>query len=103
MRTSKAISRKRLKYAIPSFVVGLGLAALIRWLLGGGFAALEALDFGLLAAAIALWMGEKFQGLPTDDDIGFLRLREEMSPLDLKSENEVPLTLKSPHERSLKL
>ena len=101
MRKSKEIRTGRLKYAIPGFVIGVVADVVIRWLLGAGFEALEALMAGLAAAGFALWYGERFSGLATADDLAVMKLREEMSPLDLESDRKVPATLKTMREKKI--
>ena len=89
-------------YGIAGFVVGAGAAALTRWLLGGGFAAYEAVMFGFWGGAAALAFGQRGRRLPTAEDVSMMRLREEMSPLDLAADAEIPITLKTPSERTNK-
>jgi hypothetical protein len=100
LQTSRQIRRRRLKYAIPGFIVGFAGAAVARWVLGYGFAVFEAIAFGLGATSWALWYGEKHSALSTRDDLAVVRLREEMSPLGLKSESDVPVTLKTASEKN---
>jgi len=103
LQTSRAIRNRRLAFAVPGFIVDVVASVVIRWLLTGGFAAIDALEVGAGIAALALWFGEKFSGLSTKDDLAVVRLREEMSPLGLKPDCDVPSTLKTETERRLKL
>jgi hypothetical protein len=98
LQTSRAIRKRRLAFAVPGFIVG---TVVIRWLLTGGFAAVEALGISLGMAGWALWFGEKFGGLSTRDDLAVVRLREEMSPLGLRPDSEIPSTLKTEIEKRL--
>ena len=94
MKNSELIKRRRLWYGMIGFIIGLGMAVLIRWLIGGGFAVAEAVVAGLFGSSVAMAAGQTFRGLPTQDDLALTRLREEMSPMDLASEQAVPRTLR---------
>jgi hypothetical protein len=92
------IKKRRLAYALPGMVIGFGAIVLTALLTGVSNWILDAAMAGLGGYEAATGLGERFRGLPTLNDLALVRLREGMSPLDLKSDDRVPVTLKTDKE-----
>jgi len=90
-------------YAIPGFVLGLGITLLLRRFLYPGFSPVEILMGGLFGSSLALGIGEKFRRLPSAEGIEIMRLREEMAPIDMKPEHAIPRTLKTETEKRIQI
>jgi len=93
--SSKEISKRRLVYSVPGIVAGLAAVGILAWLNGEISWIFEAIMGGLGGYDVATQLGEKFKGLPTLNDLALARMREGMSPLDLKDRDKVPITLKA--------
>ena len=92
------IRKRRLAYSIPGIAIGIAAVGLTAWFTGGPNWVFDAVMGGLGGYELGIGFGERFRGLPTLHDLAVVRLREEMSPLDLKAEDRVPVTLKTAKE-----
>jgi hypothetical protein len=82
---------RRVAVLASGFVIGLGVFGVIYWLF-------DAVMGSLGGYETAIGLGVRFRGLPTLNDLALTRIREGMSPLDLKPDDRVPVTLKTPNE-----
>jgi hypothetical protein len=100
--TSREINRRRLKYSLAGFAAGGVVAILARWLFIGRVAPYEAIMAGMIGAAVLLRYAQNRKSLPTEDEVAVIKMREEMSPLDLKGLRQVPTTLNTEQERKMR-
>ena len=96
--SSAEIRKRRLAYSIPGIAIGIAAVGLTALFTGGPNWIFDAVMGGLGGYELGIGFGERFRGLPTLHDLAVVRLREEMSPLDLKAEDRVPVTLKTANE-----
>lgn len=92
------IRKRRLAYSITGFAIGIAAVALPAWLMGEPHWIFDAVMGSVAGDEAVLGFGERFLGLSTLSDLGLARIREEMSPLDLKPDDRVPATLKTAKE-----
>lgn len=94
-----AIKKHRRMYSIPGIVIGFAAVGVAAWLQGETRWILDAVMGSLGGYEVAVGFGQRFRGLETLDDLALVRMREGMSPLDLKSDDPVPVSLKTARER----
>lgn len=103
MKRSQEISRKRILYAIPGFVLGFGIALLVRRFLEPQLFFTEFFMIGLAGAVLTMRFGEKFRALPSAKGIEIMRMREEMAPTDFKTGHAIPKALRTETEKKIQL
>jgi hypothetical protein len=86
-------------YSIPGIVIGFAIVGTAAWLQGETRWIFVAVMGSLGGYEVAIGFGQRFRGLETLDDLALVRMREGMSPLDLKDDDPVPATLKTARER----
>ena len=91
----EGIRRRRLAYAIPGIAIGLVAGGLAGSLAGGSNWIVDAVAGSFAGYELAIGLGERFRGLPNLNDLARVRMREEMSPLDLRNDDRVLVTLKT--------
>ena len=101
--TAADIKRRRRVFSIFGLLIGVLVAGLIGWLQSDPVWFLHLFWGCLTGYEIGISFGEQFHNVPTLDDLGMVRMREEMSPLDLKRADSVPVTLNRPKKTSAKL
>ena len=97
--STAAIKKHRRMYSIPGIVIGFVAVGVAAWLQGETRWIWDAFMGSLGGYEVAVGFGQRFRGLETLDDLGLVRMRKGMSPLDLKPDDPVPVTLKSAGER----
>ena len=96
--SASEIRKQRLAYSVPGVAIGIAAVGLTAWFTGGPNWVFDAVMGIVGGYELGIGFGERFRGLPTLHDLAVVRLREEMSPLDLKAEDRVPATLKTAKE-----
>jgi hypothetical protein len=86
-------------YSIPGMLIGFAIVGIAAWLQGETRWILDAVMGSIGGYEVAVGFGQRFRGLETRDDLAVVRMREGMSPLDLKPDDPVPVTLKTARER----
>lgn len=97
--SAAGIKKHRRMYSIPGIVIGFAAVGVAAWLQGETRWIFDAVMGGLGGYEVAIGFGQRFRGLETLDDLALVRMREGMSPLDLKDDDPVPATLKTARER----
>jgi len=100
--STAAIKKHRRMYSIPGMLIGFAIVGIAAWLQGETGWIFEALMGSLGGYEVAVGFGQRLRGLETLDDLAQVRMREGMSPLDLKPDDPVPATLKTARERIAK-
>jgi len=100
--SATAIKKHRHMYSIPGIVIGFAIVGIAAWLQGETRWIFDAVMGGLGGYEVAVGFGQRFRVLETLDDLALVRMREGMSPLDLKPGDPVPATLKTAGERTAK-
>jgi hypothetical protein len=99
MLRSREVTRKYLMYGVSAFVVGVGIEVLVRRVADGLLSGVGPLDIAMTVSAAVLRFARKYRGLPGLDDLGMMKIREEMSPSDFNDRYKVPIALRNPGER----
>jgi len=94
-----AIKKHRRMYSIPGIVIGFAIFGIAAWLQGETRWIFDALMGSIGGYEVAVGFGQRFRGLETLHDLALVRMREGMSPLDLKPDDPIPATLKTAGER----
>jgi hypothetical protein len=79
------LRRRRILAAIPGGVLGLAAGLIVSHLVRGVYISRLTLLGCLAGIALALYLGERTIGLPTEDDLYEAQFEEAMSPLGITS------------------
>ena len=94
-RSSAELRKRRMAYSISGTAIGIAVFGLTGWIMGGDIWILDAVMGGFGGYHLATTFGERFRGIATLNELALVRMRESMSPVDLKPGARVPVTLKT--------
>lgn len=95
LERSAELRKRRMAYSISGTAIGIAVFGLTGWIMGESNWIVDAVMGGLGGHHTATAFGERFRGIATSSELALVRMRESMSPVDLKPGARVPVTLKT--------